>query len=214
MIMKQQLITWVLILFMAGLDAIAQNKPCDTYRYEVPQTSWEESFGNHRAVLQVNNPAQIISLDFTWRRPDKDVDQSQLLIINAATGDTVQNIRRMEVNNETCRLLFGPVHDKDIYHFYYLPYRVQHEYGFCGGGYLPREHAPEATWLAQTENPKKFPQAEVLKVESRTAFDSFYPMEVAATKAEEKHIQRSIRKLFIFFLRIERTLFGCETKFH
>ena len=127
-IMRKQRLIWALILLMSGFGSIAQNKSQTLCRYEVPQTSWNESFGNHRAVLRVDELSQVVALDFTWRRPDKNVDQSRLLIVNAVTGDTVQNIRRMEVNNEKCRLLFGPVKDKGMYYFYYLPYRVQHGY--------------------------------------------------------------------------------------
>lgn len=198
-IMRKQRLIWALILLMSGFGSIAQNKSQTLCRYEVPQTSWNESFGNHRAVLRVDELSQVVALDFTWRRPDKNVDQSRLLIVNAVTGDTVQNIRRMEVNNEKCRLLFGPVKDKGMYYFYYLPYRVQHGYGFCGGGYLPREQAPEATWLTQAEKSKKHPLAQVLRVESRTAFDSFYPMEVTATEAEKKAYTDTNPKPFCLF---------------
>lgn len=197
--MRKQLLILTLILFISGFSSIAQNKSQDIYRYEVPQTSWNESFGNHRAVLQVDKPSSVVALDFTWRRPDKNVDQTRLLIVNAATGDTVQNIKRMEIDNEKCRILFGPVKDKGRYYFYYLPYQVQHGYGFCGGGYLPCEQTPEATWLAQVENSKKHRSAQVLRVESRTAFDSFYPMEVTVTKAEEKTYAEKHPEAFYLF---------------
>ena len=92
-IMRKQRLIWALILLMSGFGSIAQNKSQTLCRYEVPQTSWNESFGNHRAVLRVDELSQVVALDFTWRRPDKNVDQSRLLIVNAVTGDTVQNIR-------------------------------------------------------------------------------------------------------------------------
>lgn len=197
--MKKLLFILVLIALMPRSGLIAQSKSPDIFRYEVPQTSWNESFGNHRAVLQVDKSSPVTALDFTWRRPDKNIDQTRLLIVNALTGDTVQNIKRLEINNEKCRILFGPVHDKGIYHFYYLPYQVQHGYGFCGGGYLPHEQTPETAWLIQTEKSKKYPSAQVLRVESRTAFDSFYPMEVTATEVEKKiYTDTNPRTLYIF----------------
>ena len=91
--------------------SVAAQKP-QNYPYGVPSEPWEESFGNHRAVLQIEKPAPIANLDFQWRRPDKDAGHRRFLIIHAATGDTIRNIRRIEVNDEHCRLQFGPVEQK------------------------------------------------------------------------------------------------------
>lgn len=184
--MKKKFLTFTFLLSVIGGSALTDAQAQHHYSYEVPQVPWEESFGNHRAVLQIDKPGEVIALDFNWRRPDMDVDQRRLLIVNAMTGDTIANIRRMEINNEHCSLQFGPVKAKGTYYFYYLPYKVQHGYGFYGGGYLPKEEKPEAGWLSRAEAMKKCPLAWVLRVESRETFDSFYPMEIAATVKEEQ----------------------------
>ena len=131
-----------LLLTVGGTGPVAAQKP-QNYPYGVPSEPWEESFGNHRAVLQIEKPAPIANLDFQWRRPDKDAGHRRFLIIHAATGDTIRNIRRIEVNDEHCRLQFGPVEQKGTYYFYYLPYQVQKGYGFYSGGYLPKENEPD-----------------------------------------------------------------------
>lgn len=171
-----------LLLLAGGIAAKAQSTLM--YPYDITTTPWEESLGNHRAVLQIRKPGEVVALDFGWRRPDRDVEKRCFLIINAESGDTVSNIRRVEVTNERCRLQFGPVKDSGTYYFYYLPYRVQHGYGFYGGGYIPEEKAPAADWLAKAEAVRKCPEARIMKVEAREGFDSFYPMEVVATAAE------------------------------
>lgn len=102
-----------LLLTVGGTGPVAAQKP-QNYPYGVPSEPWEESFGNHRAVLQIEKPAQIANLDFQWRRPDKDAGHRRFLIIHAATGDTIRNIRRIEVNDEHCRLQFGPVEQKAL----------------------------------------------------------------------------------------------------
>ena len=179
-----------LLLTVGGTGPVAAQKP-QNYPYGVPSEPWEESFGNHRAVLQIEKPAPIANLDFQWRRPDKDAGHRRFLIIHAATGDTIRNIRRIEVNDEHCRLQFGPVEQKGTYYFYYLPYQVQKGYGFYSGGYLPKENDPDAAWQAQGGSTLKSTRAKVVRVESRQAFDSFYPMEVAATAREkENYINR------------------------
>lgn len=105
--MKIKLIVIILILLTQGEigQLWGQQGKVWSYTYSVPQLQWDESFGNHRAVLEIDKPSEVVSLDFEWRRPDKDVDKNCMLIINACTGDTIPNIQRLEVNNEKCRLL-------------------------------------------------------------------------------------------------------------
>lgn len=88
---------------------------------------------------------------------------------------------------------------KGTYYFYYLPYQVQKGYGFYSGGYLPKENEPDAAWQAQGVSTLKSTRAKVVRVESRQAFDSFYPMEVAATAREkENYINRHKAPLYLF----------------
>lgn len=182
--MRKKISIYLLLLFVVGNSMMLYAQNRKTYRYHVVETAWLESFGNHRAVLQINAPSEAINLDFDWRRADSNVDQSRFLIIEAETGDTVPNIQRISVNNENCNLLFGPVKRRGTYYFYYLPYRVQPGHGFCSGGYLEKESAPDINWQTRACAMKKYPPAKVIQVESRTQFDSFYPMEVTATSAE------------------------------
>ena len=188
---------FLLLLTTGSTQLLAQK--AQSYPYAVAQEKWAESFGNHRAVLQIDKPAEVVALDFDWRRGDKNVDQTRLLIVNAVTGDTVSNVKRLEVNNDQCLLQLGPVKEKGIYYFYYLPYKVQHGYGFCGGGYLPKEQAPDSGWLAKANVTKNTPQAHFVRVESRSAFDSFYPMEVTATlKEKEAYLKMNPAPLYLF----------------
>ena len=111
------------------------------------------------------------------------MENRRFLIVDAETGDTIPNIQRLEVNNEQCELLFGPVKKKGTYFFYYLPYLVQEGHGNYHRGYYPKEEAPDRQWLAVTSSGSsvgQLPEATIVRVESRTQFDSFYPMEVTA----------------------------------
>ncbi len=174
------------ILFCNILLQNTNAQQSSQYAYKVAEKPWNESFGNHRAVLEITNPAEVIALDFQWRRPDANVAHKYFLIVNATTGDTIKNIERIEVSNEKCHLLFGPVKKKGTYYFYYLPYTVQHGYGFYQKGYLPQEKAPDTEWLVNAKKSNGYPYANILWVEARKEFDSFYPMEVAATSIEEE----------------------------
>lgn len=195
--MRQYIGIYLFLFLLLSTPLHAQK--ADSYAYQVPETMWAESFGNHRAVLQIDKPSEVVSLDYYWRRPDQQVDQARMLIVNAVTGDTIANVKRLEVNNERCRLLFGPVKEKGTYYFYYLPYKVQHGQGFYSGNYIPREKAPESAWLTKANAVKKAPQARITQVQSRTAFDSFFPMEVAATvKEKESYLAKNPAALYLF----------------
>lgn len=168
------------------------------YTYTVPDSAWNEALGNHRALIHVDAPCEVANLRFEWRRPDAGVDQKRFLIINASTGDTVRNILRNEVNNELCDLSFGPVEAAGDYYFYYLPYQVQPGHGMYYRGYEAVEETPGAEWVATIKTAE--PSIPIIKtVQSRTAFDSFYPMEVYATMAETNAYKTKQNKPFYLF---------------
>lgn len=154
-----------------------------SYTYKVPEIPWGEGFGNHRAVVEVENSAQVVSLDMEWRRPDLYPENKRFLVINAETGDTVRNVKKVYVDNEQCSIAFGPV-DAGTYYFYYLPYTVQNGGGFYYGDYLADKTDVDASWETAFRSKDKVEQAVVKTIEARTDFDSFYPMEVIATQAE------------------------------
>lgn len=195
-IMKWHFLSLTLLLLLGGS---IENLNAQKLSYGVAQKPWPESFGNHRAIVQVTQPAEVVSLDFEWRRPDKDVDNRKFIIVNSETGDTISHIRRIEVDNDRCLLQFGPVKEKGSYYFYYLPYQVQPGDGFYGGDYLKQETASEGEWLSKSTSVKKVIPAKVQKVESRTEFDSFYPMEVAATEKEEQAYKNKNRATLYLF---------------
>lgn len=162
-------------------------------KYTVPIKPWPESFGNHRAVIEVPKASQLVVLDLYWRRHDQDPQKRLFLIIDAVTGDTIQNIYRYSVTNERCRLAFGPVKKAGTYYFYYLPYVVQTDWGFYNKEYPGPEKSLSAQWVntsgvGDMSRYKTFPEAKVVEYQSRSAFDSFYPMEVIALAAEKKSL--------------------------
>jgi len=157
--------------------------------YSVPDIPWPDSYGSHRAIIEIDEPADLVKLDLLWRRHDRSPEMKQFIIVNAETNDTIKNIHRLSVNNERCELVFGPVKKPGTYFFYYLPYAIQKDYGFYNKGYLrPEESSEEWVKKYQLEVPEvinKLADARVKTIQSRTEFDSFYPMEVIPTKEEK-----------------------------
>ena len=107
------------------------------HSYAVASNVWEEGLGNHRAVLKINQAAEVVTLKMEWRRPDRNPGDKRFLIVNSVTGDTVSNVRKIKVDNESCQIQFGPVSQPGTYYFYYLPYQVQTGSGAYWKGYDP-----------------------------------------------------------------------------
>lgn len=172
--------------------------------YSTPETPWPEGLGNHRAVLEVKAPSDALALDILWRRHDPEPDQKKFIIIHQESGDTIKNIHRLQVDAERCQLAFGPVTRAGTYHFYYLPYEVQEGWGFYGKGYLKPEDKADPDWitqnnLAEKEQWKNLPHAELETFQSRTGFDSFYPMEVIALQSEKDALLQIHQNEYLIF---------------
>ncbi|MCY1719376.1 DUF6067 family protein [Prolixibacteraceae bacterium Z1-6] len=167
-------------------------------KYSVSDTLWPENLGNHRAILEIDEPAEAVSLDILWRRHDRAPEQKRFIIIHES-GDKVKNINRIHVDNERCHLTFGPVEKAGKYFFYYLPYDVQENYGFYNKGYLKPEEAPDQNWLGKTKKNENIKKARLQEFQSRSSFDSFYPMEVIALQSEKDSLLDIYKNDFLVF---------------
>src|ERR1035437_8926211 len=137
--MKAQMLFFLFFTLVLANSGLGQKK----ISYSVPADQWEEEFGNHRAIIEVDKPSDAVSIDFLWRRHDSSPEKRRMLIINAETGGKIINIFRVRIDNERCELVFGPVDKPGLYNFYYLPYTpVTNQYH--SGEYLPVENAPDS----------------------------------------------------------------------
>ena len=184
--MKYVLSLLTLILFFSCNNA-------EKKLYSSPETIWAENLGNHRAVLQVDKLADAVAIDILWRRHDWKPERKKFIIIHES-GDEVKNIHRIQVDNERCKLVFGPAEKSGKYYFYYLPFEVQKDYGFYNKKYLK----PEKDWTKNV-NFKQLPLAKLLSLQSRSEFDSFYPMKVIALQAEKDSLLKIYKNDFLVF---------------
>lgn len=172
-----------LLLILTAVTAYAQQNEIS---YSVAKDPWYEGLGSQRAVVLVEKPAKSVRLHFFWRRHDRDPADKRMILVNDS-GDTIQNIYRISVDNEQCDLIFGPVEKSGIWYLYYLPFKVQPSYGGYRNDYLKPEPAPSNKWVKKyARHPEKLQLAAVREIQARTQFDSFYPMEIVPT-ADEKH---------------------------
>ncbi|MFO1524254.1 MAG: DUF6067 family protein, partial [Kiritimatiellia bacterium] len=120
-----------------------------------------------------------------WRRRDTDPAQKHIIVVDATTGRTVDNVARLQIDRDTGVLAFAPATVPGDYFVYYLPYTPQAGWGGYGGHYLPPKDTAEPAWKQNLPaDPAQLPAASVLRFEAREEFDSVFPMEVCATTAE------------------------------
>lgn len=181
-------------LLIAGLlifgSAQAQNVPSDNL-YGVG--TWDaDSLGNHRVVVSVSKPADAVLADITWRRRDLDPEGKNLIIVDAATGERITNVRRFTINRERGEIVFQPKTVPGKYYVYYLKNVMSGSRAYPTVKYPPFEETASPEWVRKNKlSGSKLPKLPAAKVERFEAIDqmnSFYPMEVIATSAEKARI--------------------------
>lgn len=148
-----------------------------------------DTLGNHRAVVSISASTPIAEAYIPWRRRDTHPEQKGLIVINASTGKTVDNILPVEINREYGRIRFDASQGAGTYYIYFLPYHTS-------GGPYPKvsyPQQPDKADLQWKENAKATSATEVtkarfVKFESLSSFNSFYPMEIIATAEEKQNL--------------------------
>lgn len=178
--------------------------------FDFPSESgnWEEmsygepgfSLGNHRAVFEIPEDAELVSLTFPWRRSDFEEKKNGFKILNAQTGDTIKNVYAIGANNETIDLIFQPAGGGNIYHFYYFPFNTTGGY-YPTVTYLDYDASSNTNWFENYRNTDftTIPKGSVKSVQSINDFHTFYPMEVVATEMEVLDFLQASQGEYILF---------------
>lgn len=173
-------IFFAFILFFAGINVYAQNIP-----YTNCTKCWvPDSLGNHRVVLTFNGTGKVAKVIIPWRRRDLDPENKRIIIQDAKTLQKITNVKTGAINRETGEIYFEPKSGKGTYYVYYLAYKNEGRSNYPRGTYLKPEATASAGWLSAQSSAKNIPLATVKEFQSIDAFNTFYPMEVIATKAE------------------------------
>ncbi len=163
---------------------------------------WDaEAFGNHRVVIEVTAGAgEVVAVEIPWRRRDREPEKKNLILVDAATGERIQDIFPVELSRERGRFIFRPVTTPGAYYLYYLKWVSE------GSKNYPKVHYPGPDFTADKQWIKKykldsadaankrwirFTRASVREIQSIDSFNSFYPMEVIATAEETKILKDS-----------------------
>eukprot|EP01132_Coremiostelium_polycephalum_P022325 gene22325-26490_t len=171
-------------ILMSGMKLDAQ-----ILKYSNSNEAWNaDSLGNHRAVVQFKGSGRIAHVLVNWRRRD-DQPQKKAIIVTDASGQRITKVHTANVNRESGEIWFEASGGAGDYYLYYLPYKNEGRSNYPKGVYLKPAESAEASWIAKTEN---VPVNAVAKeIQAINAFNSFYPMEVIATKKETALLRRT-----------------------
>lgn len=159
-----------------------------------------DSLGNHRVVLICNGSGNYAKAIVPWRRRDENPQNKRIIIEDATTHQRVLNTKAFNVNRESGEIYFEPTSGKGTYYVYYMPYKNEGRSNYPKGTYLRPDTTASAGWLNGLHVTSRIPLATIKEVQSIDSFNSFYPMEVIATKAEtERLIAKNKAAAFLIF---------------
>lgn len=188
---------WFVIL--VGLIAMSSCSPSTTGEEGIPYGtgSWQpDTLGNQRVVLRVKGYEKAVKAEIPWRRRDQNPGDKMIILLSEKTGEQVLNMLPVDINREYGKIIFEPVSGSGNYFLYYLPYRLsgrnypkvdypepvlQTDPSWLRGNNLEMDEITEERWMELAE-------AEVLEFQSIDQFNSFYPMEIIATKGETEEL--------------------------
>ena len=175
------------------------------FSQEVPYTNctncWNaDSLGNHRIVLNFNGEGKYTKAVIPWRRRDNDPQNKRIIIEDAKTKQKILNIKAATLNREYGEIYFEPASGSGIYFVYYMPYKNEGRSNYPKGVYLKPDTTASVEWLNALNSTGNIPLAEVKEFQSIDAFNTFYPMEVIATKNEtDSLIQKNKPSAYLIF---------------
>jgi hypothetical protein len=144
-----------------------------------------DSLGNHRVVIQVAESAAAVRVHVPWRRPDANPDAVEIIAVSARSGTRIANIYRRSITRESGDLALQPIDGAGEYDLYYLPYRGSIHSNYPRIFYPAPVSTADPAWLRTAEARwSLWPAASVVALESVNDFNSYWPMQVIATRAE------------------------------
>ncbi len=161
-----------------------------------------DSFGNHRAVVSVDARAPAVWAHLPWRRPDLHPESKGVWVVDATTGQRVLNVALGSITRESGDVVFEPTSGPGEYYIYYLRYAGTVTSNYPKLTYPGPDSTAAPAWLSSSDPRElsRLPAARLVAFEAADSLDSFYPMQVIATKAETDGIlARSPSSPFLVF---------------
>lgn len=192
--MKKELLAFVFLL--TGMAAFSQEIP-----YTICTNCWNpDSLGNHRVVITFSGSSKVAKAIIPWRRRDDEPENKRIIIEDAKTQQRILNVKSGTLNRESSEIYFELVSGAGTYYVYYMPYKNEGRSNYPIGVYLKPDTTASSDWLRELNAQKNIPTATVKEFQSIDSFNTFYPMEIIATKDEtESLIQKNKSQAFLIF---------------
>jgi hypothetical protein len=182
--------SWTVLLAML-LAAEPETPGADTVPYRV--ASWPVELGNHRAVVQVDRPAEAILIELPWRRHDPEPDQKAVLVFDAATGKRIANALALCVTSACGEIVFQPAATPGKYYLYYLPLTHPAQESYGQAEYARPQETADKAWRSRAgltaealekEAWRSLPRGKLVAWEVLDDYDKFTAMERSASPDE------------------------------
>lgn len=190
----------VILFSFISFSALSQTIPYGTGNWN------RQKLGNHRVLIQVMNDTDVAWVHVPWRRRDNNPAEKAIIMVDASSGKIIHNVYRETINQEYVDIVFEPTTGRGIYYLYYMPYRTNGNWWCPDTKYVKPEDHCDPQWLKKNHlnhthtQFKDIPSAKVIRFEAINAFNSFYPMEVIATKHEvDSLLNKNKSKDFLVF---------------
>ncbi len=178
--------TFLLLLTFLSFSVFAQKDLLNADLYGTG--NWDaDSLGNHRVVLNVETAGDVVFAHVPWRRHDLHPENKDIIVVDATSNKIVENILPLNINREFGDIAFQ-ADNAGEYDVYYLKHVMSGHSNYPTVTYPPFEQKADKAWLKKAKskisNTGNLPQASLVQFQSIDPFNSFYPMEIIATKNE------------------------------
>lgn len=160
--------------------------------YKCADVKWDmhAGFGNHRFIANAPK-GEYVSVLLPWRRRDLHPELIGIRIRYGKRENGVGMCETRDIIITSCTRDKGEIvfraPEAGEYEIYYMPYLLPGEwYAPDIEYYLSSDMTPDNEWKKSYDKSNSI-TAEVVSYESRTEFDSFYPMEMPMTDAEKEN---------------------------
>ena len=122
-------------------------------------------------------------------------ERNEILVIDAATNQRVENVLRVNIQRSFGDLLFQPATVPGEYFVYYHPYKTEGSWYFPATVYLPPSETAQSSWIQACQplveqlragTTAQLPAARVLEFQAINEFHRCDPMEVVASAEEQQ----------------------------
>ncbi len=165
--------------------AVSINAP-DGTPFTVSPKLWPvNGLGNHRIIIKVERDANLVRAHLPWRRRDLDFAKKAVIVTPLTDEAKVMPSDIARSDWESGDVVFEPKAGPGLYACYYLPFKFDTSEGGTQTTYIApsmRPDLPQGT--VDSTHWDRLPTATTLRVEARSEFDSFAPMELPANEGE------------------------------